>query len=109
MKKIIVSAAFLGLFILFGNNVSAQASENIVNEIEVATKAAVSLINDNSSLNDADKKKFIARFEANAKYSKAQEDSKAKTSFNDGYKRLADNYNRITGKTLPALTAKEEK
>ena len=110
MKKLLLTTSFISLFLLYGNTISAQASKNVINKIEIATESAVSAINKNSELKEADKKNFIARVEACAKYAKVNEDSKAETVFNQEYKKIAKNYMRITGKSLPELsTVSDEK
>ena len=118
MRKLLITSSFLALFILFGNTVSAQvgeittASVEVAKELDSSTKLAVIAIEQDETLTAEKKKNFIARLEANSKFSKIQStDDEAKKSFVLTYNRISDNYAQITGKTLQATTvvAIEEK
>jgi hypothetical protein len=104
MKKLLISASLFGLFILFGNNICAQTSKAVTHEIDTDTKTAISTIKEDKALKDAQKEKFILRIEAFAKAAKKNDDTKAKEIFEKEYKRIADNYNRVTGNSLPKIT-----
>ena len=101
MKKSILIAALLGLFVIVGNNASAQDAK-VVSKIEKTTIDAIKTINNNKSLSDADKQKFIKRLSVLSDSAKAS-DKETKVNFEQEYNRIADNYARITNKSLPAI------
>lgn len=103
MKKLFISASLLSLFILFGINVSAQATKAVVQKIDAATKSAITSINDDKKLKDAEKEKFILRIETFANAAKKNDDAKAIEVFESEYNRIAENYKRTTGNELPQL------
>ena len=103
MKKSILIAAILSLFVLVGNNVSAQTNKAVATtKVEKVTIAAIKTIKDNKSLSDTDKQKFIKRLTALSNSAKAT-DKKTSVDFELEYNRIASNYKRITSKTLPDL------
>ncbi len=101
MKKSILVAAIIGLFVITGNEVSAQDAK-AVNKIEKATTAAVNTIKKDKTLSAADKEKFIKRLSALSDSAQST-DKKTKVDFELEYNRIASNYARITSKALPAL------
>ncbi len=103
MKKSILVNALLGLFIFIGNNTFAQTSKTITDEINTAIVSAEATIKKEKSLSDVDKQKFMARLQAISKSAKTRDDKEAEILFEKEYKRIADNYKRITSKSLPKL------
>ncbi|PJA07457.1 MAG: hypothetical protein COX70_06535 [Flavobacteriales bacterium CG_4_10_14_0_2_um_filter_32_8] len=105
MKKLILSVSLFGLFLLFGNTVSAQATIAVVQKIDAATNSAITSIKENKSLKDAEKEKFVLRIETFASAAKKNEDARAIEVFEAEYNRIAENYKRTTGNELPELIA----
>jgi len=110
MKISILIASLIGVFVLFGNTLSAQDSKNLIIEIETVTKSAIKTIKENKSISDRDKGKFIQRAETILKMAQNENDENRRISFEKEYKKLSDIYNRLAGKSLPVLkTSKKEK
>jgi len=108
MKKIIITASLVSLFVISTNTVFAQASESMKTEIEATISIATTKIKNNKTLTDSEKKNFIARIEAAAKTAKIKNDAEAKESFNQDYMRISKNYTAKTGQPLSDLENKAD-
>lgn len=103
MKKLIITAGILGVFLLAGNTVSAQASAEVSAKIDAMTSAAITAINNETSTTPEQKQKVISRIQAFTTTSKQAADADAIKVYAREYSRIAENYHRITGKELPAV------
>ena len=100
MKKLFI-AACLGVFVLGTTNLNAQNTKVETNvAVETTFSPAINAINNNKKLSAEEKQKFIARLEIIAKGNKANHAKE--------YNRIAENYLRVTGSKLPALTDSKE-
>ncbi len=104
MIKSIVIATITSLLIISGNNVMAQAVKIV--DIEATTASAIETINNNKTLSNTDKQKFITRLETLSNASKVKA-NKTPIDFELRYNRIASNYKGITKQTLPTLKEKE--
>lgn len=104
-KSILIPLIVFGLFALNGSSVLAQTevtAKNTTKELsktEKITIDAILVISKNKSLADADKQKFIKRLQALSNNTKTGNTAR----FKEEYKRLSNNYKRVTNKTLPTI------
>ncbi len=100
MKKIIICASILGLFVLTANNVAAQTSQTVTKEIDTKTAVAIKTINANKKLTDTEKKNYVTRISIAARVAKTKNDTEGKASYDNDFNTLEASYSKKTGEQL---------